>query len=155
MLRSQYELNKVDWERFYKRIKEIQAREESEKYCIILKNKDRSYNQLKLYWGEWLPAILYFLKDDIKLNTVEELHIYLKEFFCYRQDKTNYFKEVSIMGKKRYICVFSIDFERCKQEMFNDYMEFVAENFFELVSLNVPTLEDLLLEFHKSVNVIK
>lgn len=149
-MQGQYELNKSDWDKFYSRIKDIQAKNESEKYYILLKRKNRSYEQLKLYWGEWLPAILYFLKSEIKLNNVEELHIYLKEYYCYSQNRSEYFKEVSILGKKRYICFFSIDFSRCKQEVFNEYMDFVSENYFDLVNIASSSIDDLVIAYNSN-----
>ena len=153
VIQMKYEINKSDWNKLVSKIKDIQNKNESEKYYIELKNKDRSYEQLKLYWGAWLPAILYFLKDDIKLNTVEELHIYLKEYYCYSQNKTEYFKQVEIMGHKRYICLFSINFDKCKQEIFNDYMDFVLNNFYYLITVDISDIDNLILEYNKNVEV--
>ena len=100
-----YELNKNDWLKLSERVKDINNKNENDKYYIELKAKNRSYNQLQLYWGAWLPAILYFLKDDIKLNDTEELHIYLKEYYCYKNNKTEYYK---LIDKILYQVVFAI-----------------------------------------------
>ena len=149
-----YEINKDDLLKLKNRLKDIQAKNESNKYYIDLKIKDRSYEQLKLYWGAWLPAILYFLKDDIKLNSVEELHIYLKEYYCYQKNKEEYFKQVEIMGVKRHICIFSINFDKCKQDIFNDYMDFVLNNFYNLLNIDISNIDDLLIEYNKAINII-
>lgn len=149
-----YELNKNDLNKLLERIKDIQAKNESDKYYIDLKAKDRSYNQLQLYWGGWLPAILYFLKDDIKLHTTEELHIYLKEYYCYSKNKSEYFKQVEIMGKKRYICIFSINFEKCKQEIFNDYMDFVSNDFYHLINIDISDIDNLMTEYKKATTIV-
>lgn len=139
-----YELNKNDWLKLSERVKDINNKNENDKYYIELKNKNRSYNQLRLYWGGWLPAILYFLKDEIKLNDTEELHIYLKEYYCYKNNKTEYYKQVNILDKKRYICLFSINFDKCKQETFNDYINFVSENFYNLINVDISSIDDLI-----------
>lgn len=149
-----YELTKESWHKLVKDIKDITANEKAENYIIELKHKARSYEQLKLYWSKWLPAILYFLNNDIKLYTCEELHIYLKEFFCYTTDKNKYYKELSIMNAKRYVCLFSIDFARCSQEVFNKYMNFVSENFYKIVSVDANDIEELIKLYENSV-VIK
>lgn len=139
-----YELNKNDWLKLSERVKDINNKNENDKYYIELKAKNRSYNQLQLYWVAWLPAILYFLKDDIKLNDTEELHIYLKEYYCYKNNKTEYYKQIDILGKKRYICLFSINFDKCKQEIFNDYINFVSENFYNLINVDISSIDDLI-----------
>lgn len=152
-----YELNKEDWQKLTAKVRELNSEvdksgfRKSENYYIELKAKNRSYNQLKLYWGEWMPAILYFLNDNIKINTVEELHIYLKEYYCYVMNKTEYFREVNILGKKRYICLFSINFEKCKQETFNEYMNFILEYFYKLVNVNIGNIDDLVMAYKNAI----
>ena len=148
-----YEINRDDWNKLVSKIKDIQNKNESEKYYIELKNKNRSYNQLQLYWAVWLPAILYFLKDEIKLNDTEELHIYLKEYYCYKNNKTEYYKQVNILDKTRYICLFSINFDKCNQETFNDYINFVSENFYNLINVNVSSIDDLINLYYNTINI--
>lgn len=154
-----YELNREDWHKLSKDVKELfnevdkSGHSKAEKYYIELKAKDRSYNQLKLYWGEWLPAILYFLKDDIKLNTVEELHIYLKEYYCYVMNKSEYFREVEMLGKKRYICFFSINFNDCKQDIFNEYMDFILDYFYKIINVNIGNIDDLIIAYKQAITI--
>lgn len=146
-----YELNKNDWLKLSERVKDINNKNENDKYYIELKAKNRSYNQLQLYWGAWLPTILYFLKDNIKLNDTEELHIYLKEYYCYKNNKTEYYKQIDILGKKRYICLFSINFDKCKQEVFNDYINFVSENFYNLINVDISSIDDLIKLYNNNI----
>ncbi|WP_157143967.1 hypothetical protein [Brachyspira pilosicoli] len=86
----------------------IQSIKNKEKYIIEV---HRSYEQLKYYFGAILPAILYFIRDEIKINSTDDLHIYLKEFYAF-ETKQEYFKKTVINGKTRYINTFSIDFEK-------------------------------------------
>ena len=144
-----YELNKDDWQKLSTRIKDIQAKNESEKYYIELKRKGRSYEQLKLYWL-WLEAILYFLKDEIKINSVEELHIYLKEYYCYKVNKPEYFKEFDFGNKKRLVCLFSINLNDCSQVAFNEYIDFVKDNFYNLINVDINDIDILLELYYKS-----
>lgn len=146
---KKYELNEL--EALERVIKVLKAKEEAGKYYIELKRKERSYNQLKLYWGEWLPAILYFTKGEIELNTVDELHIYLKEWYCMKTNKVDSFKKVKINGKVRYICMFSIEFEKASCIEMNDYMSFIENNFYELVSITDLLNIDELVSRYKEV----
>ena len=142
---KQFELTAEAWSDFKDFIKNIK---DKDKYIIEVKNKTRSYQQLKYYFGAVLPAILYFIRDEIKINSVDELHIYLKEFYAF-ETKQEYFKETVINGKTRYINTFSIDFERCSQDEINFYLSFVENNLDKLITIDKYNFEDLVYEFFK------
>ena len=59
---KQFELTAEAWSDFKDFIKNIK---DKNKYIIEVKNKTRSYQQLKYYFGSVLPAILYFIRDEI------------------------------------------------------------------------------------------
>ena len=113
-----FELNKESLKELSSFIKSL---ENKEKYIIEVKRKHRSYEQLKYYFGAILPAILYFIRDEIKINSTDDLHIYLKEFYAF-ETKQEYFKKTVINEKTRYINTFSIDFEKCSQAEINLYL---------------------------------
>ncbi len=131
----------------------IQSIENKEKYIIEVKRKHRSYEQLKYYFGAILPAILYFIIDEIKINCVDDLHIYLKEFYAF-ETKQEYFKKTVINGKTRYINTFSIDFEKCSQNEINLYLSFIENNLNKLITIDCNDFEDLVYEFSKYNNVV-
>ena len=131
----------------------IKSLENKEKYIIEVKRKHRSYEQLKYYFGAILPAILYFIRDEIKINSVDELHIYLKEFYAF-ETKQEYFKKTIINGKTRYINTFSIDFEKCSQNEINLYLSFIENNLNKLITIECDNFEDLVYEFSKYNNVV-
>lgn len=131
----------------------IQSLENKEKYIIEVKRKHRSYEQLKYYFGAILPAILYFIIDEIKINCVDDLHIYLKEFYAF-ETKQEYFKKTVINGKTRYINTFSIDFEKCSQNEINLYLSFIENNLNKLITIDCNDFEDLVYEFSKYNNVV-
>lgn len=144
---KQFELNKAGWETLTDYIKSL---ENKDKYIIEVKKKHRSYKQLKYYFGALLPALLYFIKDEIKINNTDDLHIYLKEFYCY-ENKQEYYKEVIINGKKRYINTFSIDFERCSQYEINLYLSFIENNLNKLITIDVYNFDDLIDFYSKNI----
>jgi len=146
---KQYEINREDWGKLVSLIK-LLPKDRLDKYYIEFKRKDRSYEQLKKYWGEWLPAILYFLKDEIDIQDTETLHVYLKEYYCYKVNQ-KYFKKVKLGGEDRYICIFSISFDNLKQEEFNSYMRFIEDNFFELVNSSALDIDALCEEYQKAI----
>ena len=79
---KQFELNKAGWETLTDYIKSL---ENKDKYIIEVKKKHRSYEQLKYYFGALLPALLYFIKDEIKINNTDNIFIYtLKSFTVMR-----------------------------------------------------------------------
>lgn len=131
----------------------IKSLENKEKYIIEVKRKHRSYEQLKYYFGAILPAILYFIIDEIKINCVDDLHIYLKEFYAF-ETKQEYFKKTVINGKTRYINTFSIDFEKCSQNDINIYLSFIENNLNKLITIDCGNFEDLINEFSKYNNVV-
>ena len=133
----------------------IQSLENKEKYIIEVKRKHRSYEQLKYYFGAILPAVLYFIRDEIKINSIDDLHIYLKEFYAF-EAKQEYFKKTVINGKTRYINTFSIDFEKCSQNDINLYLSFIENNLNKLITIDCGNFEDLINEFsnYSSVNTI-
>lgn len=143
---KKYELTEL--EALSRAIKVLKAKNEGDKYYIEIKRKERSYEQLKLYWGEWLPSILYFLLDTIQLNTIEELHVYLKEWYCMERN-TDAFKRVVIGGKVRYICMFSINFEKASSLEMSDYMRFIEDNFYKIICIEegINNLDDLILRY--------
>lgn len=146
---KQFELTAEAWSDFKDFIKNIK---DKDKYIIEVKNKTRSYQQLKYYFGSVLPAILYFIRDEIKINNKDTLHLYLKEFYCF-ENKQEYFKPVLINNKTRYINTFSIDFERCSQNEINLYLSFVENNLDKLVTITAGSFEDLVYEFSKIENI--
>lgn len=150
---KQYELNKEDWDKLVSLIKLLPI-DRRDKYYIEFKRKDRSYEQLKKYWGEWLPAILYFLKSEIEINDTETLHAYLKEYYCYKVNQ-KYFKKVKLGSEYKYICVFSISFDNLKQEEFNAYMRFIEDNFFDIVNSNALDIDALCEEYQKAIQIKK
>ena len=145
-----YELNKNDWQRLINKVKDIQAKNDNDKYYIEIKRRERSYEQLKLYWL-WLEAILYFIKDDIKLNTTEELHIYMKEYYCYKTNKEEYFKEFDFDNHKKLICIFSINLNDCKQDVFNEYLQFIKDNFHNLINVDIYNIDNLLELYYSKI----
>lgn len=145
-----FELNKEGWHSLKTFIKSL---EDKEKYIIEVKRKNRSYEQLKYYFGAVLPAVLYFITDEININNTDALHIYLKEFYAF-ETKQEYFKPVIINGIKRYINTFSIDFERCSQDEINNYLSFIENNLNKLITIEAKTFEDLIYEFSKYDNII-
>lgn len=149
-MRKTFELNKESWQKLTDYIKSL---ENKDKYIIEVKRKHRSYEQLKYYFGGILPAILYFIKDDIKINSIDDLHIYLKEFYAF-ETKQEYYKPVSINGKTRYINTFSIDFERCTQYEINLYLSFIENNLSKLITIDVYNFKTLTYEFSKYDNVV-
>lgn len=145
---KKYELDEL--EGVLRVVKVLQSKGEADKYYIEVKRKERSYEQLKLYWGKWLPAILYYLKAEIMLNTEEELHIYMKEWYCLKTNKTDAFKRVIINGKIRYICMFSIALDKASPIEVNDYLRFIEENFFELIDeAGVVNIDDLIARYNE------
>ena len=139
-----FELNQNGWLALKNTVKSI---ENKDKYIIELKNKHRSYKQLQLYWSGVLPSILYFLREDIKVNDIGTLHVYLKGFYAYSKDKSEYFKTAFINGEKVLINTFSIDFKRCKQDEFNNYLNFIENNLNSLITLEVYDFEELIDAF--------
>ena len=147
---KQFELTAEGWSDFKDLIKNIK---DKDKYIIEVKNKNRSYQQLKYYFGAVLPAILYFIRDEIKINDKDTLHLYLKEFYCF-ENKQEYFKPVLINNKTRYINTFSIDFEKCSQDEINIYLSFVENNLDKLITIDKYNFEDLVYEFSKIENIL-
>ena len=118
-----------------------------------IENKEKYIIEVKYYFGAILPAILYFIIDEIKINCVDDLHIYLKEFYAF-ETKQEYFKKTVINGKTRYINTFSIDFEKCSQNEINLYLSFIENNLNKLITIDCNDFEDLVYEFSKYNNVV-
>lgn len=150
MNKKVFELNKIGWQAL---ITFLQSLKDKTKYYIEVKRKNRSYEQLQFYFGGVLPAILYFIRDEIKINDVDTLHIYLKEYYCY-ECKQEYYKKTVINGKTRYINTYSIAFDKCSQDEINLYLSFIENNLNKLITIDVYSFETLVYEFSKYDNVV-
>lgn len=143
-----YQLEKEEMQKLNIRIKEINEEHENQKYVIELKRKDRSYRQHRFYWGGVLPALLYFIRDDIKINDADILHIYIKEMYAYSlQSEKNYYVPIELNGKKRYACTFTINMQECTHKEFQSFMVFIERNLNKLITLDVDNIDDLVTAY--------
>jgi len=101
----------------------------------------RSHEQLSLYWGSWIPAILYHFPESIgKPKNREEIHNYLKFAYCFtkRQDLLQESRCVDANGKaSKTMIPFSSALDKLPQKDMNDYLNFVKE----FVNTNIGNFE--------------
>jgi hypothetical protein len=93
--------------------------------------KSRSSQQLRLYWGVWLPVIFANLPEKLcDINTIEKLHYALKFSYCYYVKPELFSKVIikNVNGSWGYGFIpFSLELNELAVDDANDYFNYIPQ----------------------------
>lgn len=110
------------------------------KITMTLQTGTRSYKHHKFYFA-CLKAILKFEKEGFNFINEDYLHKWLENNYAANFKKES-FKKVKAFGKEEYVSNYSISFEKCSNEEFKNYMEFVENKCVEITGFTLDKILD-------------